>query len=444
MGEIKSNELGSKKNLGYRAGDLIGKSGVEKAVEQYLKGERGGRQVEVNSSGQVVRILKTVDAQPGHNIYLTIDHDLQKRAEQLTEGIPSAVAVMDPGTGDILALVSSPSFDPNAFVGGISHSEWNSLIANPFRSLENKVIQGNYPPASTYKIVTAIAGLEEGVIDENTTVYCPGYYEYGNRVFRCWKKWGHGTVDVVKALDNSCDVFFYQAGQKLGVDRLAKYAKAYGLGSPTGIGLAHEARGLIPTAAWKKLRTGVAWMDGENLPIAIGQGYNLVTPLQMVVLISTIGNGGIIYMPRIIKRTESVDTPGRFHVQTWKEDEDAGQIVGRVSVSKKTLEIIRKGLWEVVNGNGTAQIARIDGIEVCGKTGTGQVIGRKTNGDRVRLPDHLKAHAWFVAYAPSNDPGIAVAIIVENGEHGSGTAAPIARELIKLYLENENRKPNSS
>ncbi|MCP4107509.1 MAG: penicillin-binding protein 2 [Desulfobacteraceae bacterium] len=440
LGEINSTEIKKEKYQGYQTGDLIGKSGIENAAEEYLKGKRGGRQVEVNSAGQVVRILKTVEAKPGHNIYLTIDHKLQKKAEELTEGFASAVVAMDPANGEILAMASNPSFNPNAFVGGISTRKWISLNSNPFGPLNNKVIQGNYPPASTYKIITAIAGLEEGVIDENTTVYCPGYYEYGNRTFRCWKRWGHGTVDIIKALDNSCDVYFYQVGQKLGVDLLAKYAKLYGLGSRTGIKLAHEKRGLIPTAAWKKRRTGDEWMEGENLPIAIGQGYNLVTPVQMAVFISAISNGGIIFTPRIIKKMEAADSEApdnpSHSTPVHEQENDTGKIAGRVSVSKKTMDIVKKGLWEVVNGSGTAQIARIEGIEICGKTGTGQVIGRKINGDsgHVRLPDHLKAHAWFVAYAPCDAPKIALAIIVENGEHGSGTASPIARELIKLYL----------
>lgn len=437
LGEINSNELKSGKYTGPRSGDFIGKFGVEKAYEHLLWGKRGGQQVEVNVTGQVVRILKTVAARPGNNIYLTIDHRLQKRAEDLLDGMAGAVAVMEPATGGILALVSSPAFDQNAFVNGMSHEKWNSLISNPFRPMENKAIQGEYPPASIFKIITAIAALEEKIINEKTTFYCPGYYKYGDRAFRCWKKDGHGRVDIFKALAESCDVYFYQVGQKLGVDRLAWYAKACGLGSPTGINLDHEARGLVPTAAWKKRRTGVTWQRGETLLVAIGQGYNLVTPLQMLVLTSAVANGGIRYKPLIVKTIETAEgkiiSTDSLHTKR--------EIAGKLPASRQTLEIVKKGLWNAVNvRKGTATIARIDGIAISGKTGTAQVVGRKQNdtSDERPLAAHLKPHAWFVAFAPSDEPKMAVVVIVEHGEHGSSTAAPIARELIRLYLKQED------
>ena len=429
LSEISAEELKYEKYAECKSGDFIGKFGVEKAYEQFLRGKRGGRQVEVNATGQVVRVLKTVDALPGHNVYLTIDQALQRKAEVLLEGKVGAIAAMNPSTGHILALASSPSFDQNAFVNGMSHEQWNSLISNPFRPMENKAFQGEYPPASTYKIITAIAGLEEGVVDENTSFFCPGYYKFGDRVFLCWKKGGHGNVNMRKALAQSCDVYFYQVGQKLGVDRIAKYAKASGLGSPTGISLGHEARGLIPTSAWKKNRTGISWQGGETLSVAIGQGYNLVTPLQMLVLTSALAQEGNIYKPLIIKK---IETAGGKIV---KQNEP--QPVGKLPASKQTLGIVKEGLWQVVNKQGgTAKIARIDGISVSGKTGTAQVVGRKKSDD-TREPDrtdHFKSHAWFVSYAPSEEPQIAVAVLVEHGGHGSSAAAPIARELIQTYL----------
>lgn len=432
LSQISTDELKSPKYQGYSRGDFIGKFGVEKTFEQFLNGRPGGRQVEVNANGQVVRILKMVDAQPGHNIYLTIVEDVQKKAEELLGDRAGAVVAMEPRTGGILAMASSPAFDQNIFVSGMSHEEWDSLNSNPFRPMTNKAIQGEYPPASTYKIVTAIAGLEEGVINENTEFYCPGHYRFGDRVFHCWKRGGHGYVNVVKALAQSCDVFFYQVGEKLGVDRLAFYAKACGLGSSTGICLDHESPGLIPTAAWKKLRTGVPWQAGETLSISIGQGYNLATPLQMLCLTSAIANNGTRYLPFIVKKIETAAGETVF--------EGGGQIAGQIPVSKKTLDIVEKGLWAVVNNvRGTASIAKIDGIDICGKTGTAQVIGRKKNDntkDEDRL-DHFKSHAWFVAYAPSSDPQIAVAVLVEHGEHGSSAASPVARELIKTYLLKE-------
>ncbi len=433
LSEINSDELKSGKYSGCSSGDFIGKFGVEKAYGSYLRGKRGGRQIEVNATGQVVRTLRTVDALPGHNIYLTIDLKLQQKAEELLKGMAGAAIAMDPATGEILALASSPSFDQNSFVDRMSHKQWKALVSNRFRPMENKAVQGEYPPASTYKIVTAIAGLEEGIIDKNTIFYCPGYYKFKGRGYRCWKKQGHGNVNVVTALAESCDVFFYQLGQKLGIDRLAWYAKACGLGSPTGIKLDNEASGLVPTAAWKKRRTGIAWQRGETLSVAIGQGYNLVSPLQMAVLISAVANGGVRYKPFILKK---IETPEAEILSNGGFDTKK-KIAGKLPASRQTLEIVKKGLWEAVNvRKGTATIARIDGIDISGKTGTAQVVGRKQNEtfDEQAVASHLKPHAWFVAFAPSDEPKIAVAVIVEHGGHGSSTAAPIARELIRTYL----------
>ena len=391
--------------------------------------------MEVNVRGQVVRVLKTVDALPGRNLYLTIDERLQKEAESLLSEKVGAVVAMDPANGYILAMVSNPTFDQNAFVSGLSHDEWNALLSNPDHPMTNKVLQGEYPPASTYKIVTAIAGLEEGVVDEKTIIYCPGYYAYGDRVFRCWRRGGHGKVDMYRAITESCDVYFYQVGEGVGVDRLADYATALGLGSPTGINLDNEAKGLIPTAAWKRQRMGERWQKGETLAIAIGQGFNLTTPLQMATLVAAIANGGTVYRPIIVKAIETAD--GGL-VQDGKP-----YIAGRLNMSDKTLSIIRQGLWGVVNGEkGTARGSRLKGIEMSGKTGTAQVVGRKKGEERAKKSDEevehqFKDHAWFVAYAPSKDPAIAVAVIVEHGEHGSSAAAPIAKAVIQLYLDNK-------
>ena len=432
LSEISPEELKSGAYPDCRSGDLIGKFGAEKVYENHLRGKRGGRQVEVNANGLVVRILKTVDAEPGHNVYLTIDKVLQRRSEELLDGVVGAAVAIEPGSGHILALASSPSFDQNSFVGGITHQKWDSLISNPFRPMSNRAIQGEYPPGSTYKILTALAGLEEGVIDEKTTFFCPGHYRFGNRVYRCWKKGGHGSVAIIKAVEESCDVFFYQVGQRLGVDRLAWYAKAAGLGSPTGIFLDQEARGLIPTAAWKKRRTGVPWQAGETLSIAIGQGFNLATPIQMAVLAAAVANGGKRYRPMILNRIELADG------QILQESEP--KLAGKIPVSPSNLDLIKLGLWRVVNGeNGTARGSRLEDIDMSGKTGTSQVISRKEDDSLPEedMPVHLRSHAWFVAYAPSENSRIAVAVVVEHGEHGSGAAAPIAKEMIKTYLRNK-------
>ena len=432
LSEISPTELKSGSYPDCRSGDLIGKFGAEKGYENLLRGKRGGRQVEVNANGLVMRILKTVEAEPGHNVYLTTDQQLQHRAETLLEGVVGAAVAIEPDTGQILALASSPSFDQNFFVGGITHEQWDSLISNPFRPMSNRAIQGEYPPGSTYKIITALAGLEEGVIDDQTTMNCPGHYRFGNRVYRCWLKGGHGKVDIIKAVEESCDVFFYQVGDRLGVDRLAWYAKAFGLGSPTGIFLDQEAHGLIPTAAWKKKRTGIPWQKGETLSVAIGQGFNLATPLQMAVLAAAVGNGGNRYQPMLLDRIQSVDG------EVLQENEP--RLTGKLPISPVNLGLVKLGLWKVVNGEkGTARGSRLADIDLSGKTGTSQVVSRKEDETLAEedVPIHLRAHAWFVAYAPSEQPTIAVAVVVEHGEHGSGAAAPIAREMIKTYL----RKP---
>jgi len=412
-----------------KAGDFIGKFGVEKTYDTFLMGKRGGRQVEVNVKGQVVKVLKTVNSISGNNLFLTIDLNLQKKAEELLHGKAGAAVAMDPRTGHILAMASSPAFDQNAFVNGMTHKHWRSLVSNPFRPMENKAIQGEYPPASTYKIITAIAGLEEGIIDEHTTLYCPGHYKYGGRDYKCWKKGGHGKVNVVKAISESCDVFFYQVGLRVGVDKIAFYSKGCGLGSKTGIQLDHEGHGLVPTAAWKKRRTGVPWQKGETLSVAIGQGYNLTTPLQMLTLISSVANGGIRINPLILKNVKTPEGNIIF--------EPDSQVAGKLPLSRKTLNLVKRGLWEVVNGDrGTARGSRIKGIEISGKTGTAQVFSRKENDTTKEneRPLHMKSHAWFIAYAPSTVPKIATAVIVEHGEHGSSAAAPIAKGLIETYL----------
>lgn len=432
LGEINAKELQSSRYLGCKSGDYVGRFGVEKAFENQLRGKRGGRQVEVNVKGQMVRVLKTVDAVPGNNLSLTIDSGLQKRAEELLADKVGAVVAMDPNTGYVLTMASNPSFDQNEFVSGLSHDEWNALISNPDRPMENKVVQSEYPPASTYKIVTAIAALEEGVIDEKTEVYCAGQMAFGDRVFRCWKKGGHGEVDIYRALAESCDVYFYQAGLAIGVDKLAAHAREFGLGSPTGISLDNEAYGLIPTSEWKRRRLGSSWQRGETLNVAIGQGYNLSTPIQMLVLVAAVANGGTQYEPQIVKHIGTADGVTVKDVQP--------KVKKKLNIGSKTLEIVKKGLWQVVNGNrGTARGIQLKGIPISGKTGTAQLVARKESEEEdAREEEELhprhRPHAWFVAYAPSEDPRIAVAVIVEHGEHGSTAAAPIAKEIIADYL----------
>jgi penicillin-binding protein 2 len=386
--------------------------------------------VEVDASGRLVRVLQTVDPVPGMNVFLTLDKELQTTAEQALEGKVGAVVALDPGNGDVLVMASSPSFDQNDFIGGISSVKWKTLISDPDRPMTNKAIQGEYPPASTYKILSAIAVLEENAVDTKTSWFCNGVHKYGNREYRCWKKWGHGDVAIVNALEESCDVYFYHVGEILGVDTLAKYATGCGLGRVTGIELGNERPGLVPTSAWKKRRFGIPWQGGETLSVVIGQGFNLVTPLQMAVFISAVGNNGTLYRPRILK---SVQTPGGETVVTREPE-----ITGGLPAGAQTLKIVQQGLRKVVESEaGTARHIRIKGVEIAGKTGTAQVFSIKKKDrteEKKQLEYHLRDHAWFVCYAPADNPVIAVAVIIEHGEHGSTAAAPVALKVVRSCL----------
>ena len=427
LGEINARELSSGKHPEASVGDFIGKFGAEKVMEPLLRGSQGGRQVEVDVRGRVIRELKRVEADPGENIYLTVNTELQKRSEALLKGDVGAVVALDPRNGAVLAMASSPTFDQNDFVSGLSYAKWNSLKNDPGRPMENKATQALYPPASIYKIISSIAALEEGLVDARTRYFCTGRHRYGNRVYRCWKRIGHGSTDLVNAISQSCDVYFYEVGERIGVDRLAFYARAAGLGSPTGVELDGEASGLIPTAEWKRRKVGRNWLSGETLSLAIGQSYNLVTPIQMAMLIASVANGGTIYKPYILGK---VETAGGVLVTETKP-----VVKGMLPASKKTLALVQKGLWGTVNTKkGTGKIASIKGVVVAGKSGTAQVVSKGKGDVKKKNIRKFRDHAWFVAYAPVANPTIAVAVIVEHGEGGSTKAAPIARKVIETYL----------
>lgn len=436
LGQVNSKELSSGKFKHVRAGDSIGRYGIEKSFQPFLQGKRGGHQVEVDANGRTIKILKTVQPVAGLDLHLTLDLDLQLKAEQLLADKHGAVVAMDPSNGDILVMASNPSFDQNDFIGGISSKKWNALMQDPGKPMNNKAIQAEYPPASTYKIVTAFAGLMEKQIDQNSKVFCPGHLKYGNRVYRCWNRHGHGEVNLIDSIAQSCDVFFYHYGDKIGVDALAKYAFKCGLGKKTGIRLENEKKGLIPTSQWKMKRFNEPWQGGETLSISIGQGYNLVTPLQMCVLISAVANGGTLYRPRIV--TSIQESSGQI------KEKINPQVTGQLPVSKEALSMVKKGLYEVVQSSlGTARRIAHKDIHIAGKTGTAQVFSIKS-GEKIESEDleyHLRDHAWFVAYAPAEKPEIAISVIIEHGEHGSSAAAPIAGELIKYFVQ--IRKPTN-
>ena len=437
LGEIDEKELREPKDSPYRMGALIGKYGVEYRWEPDLKGIDGGRQIEVDALGREVKPLQSVEPFPGSNVILTIDLGIQRVAEEAFRDKNGVLIAMDPKNGRILAMVSKPSFYPDLFAGNISPEDWKSLLENPYHPLQNKGIQGQYPPGSVFKIVTAIAGLESGIITPDTLFSCAGVYPYGNRSFRCYKEGGHGALSLHRAIVESCDIYFYQLGLKVGVDKIANYANELGLGRKTGIPLPHEKSGNVPSTSWKKKYLGVPWYSGETLSLSVGQGYLNVTPIQLLVLISAIANGGKHYLPQVVERVENI------YGNILKEYPP--QEVGRVAVSEKTLHIVQEALLGAVNEpNGTGWAAALQGTRVAGKTGTAQVVKMAQDfkkGDTNRMPLKFRDHAWFVAYAPFEDPQIAIVALVENGGFGGAAAAPIAKKVIEKYLGLEPSMP---
>lgn len=435
LGEISKTRLKSHKDPSYKQGDFIGKNGLEKVYESVLRGKKGYKEVEVDVSGRELIALRKLPPQSGSNLVLTLDVRIQQELEKLMAGtgpdMKGSVVVMKVQTGEVIAITSNPSFDPNKFAAGISPDNWNELVSDEWHPLQNRSIHGQYPPGSTYKIVTALAGLEEGVIKPDTSVFCPGHFKLGRGRYRCWKKSGHGSVNLHDALVQSCDVYFYTIGHRLGIDTIAKYAKRLGLGSPTGLGLNQEKKGLIPTTQWKLLNRKEPWLLGETIIASIGQGYNLVTPMQQVSMMAAVANGGILLKPYLVKRIEE---PGGRTLKEYFPN-----IVGQSGMDPENLEKVRMALRDVVNGaRGTAKRSRLKNITVSGKTGTAQVVRMKSNeelDDDEITPIKYRDHAWFVAFAPYNKPEIAVAIIVEHGGHGGATAAPIAKKIFKKYFE---------
>ena len=430
LGEVDEGELRQPSDAPYRMGALIGKYGVEYRWEEDLRGVDGGRQIEVDAIGRELKPLQSVDPFPGNNVVLTIDFELQKVAEDAFQDKNGALIAVDPKTGRILAMVSRPSFDPSVFARNITPEEWKALTENPFHPLQNRGIQGQYPPGSVFKIITAIAGLETGAITAQTQMNCAGAYPYGNRDFRCWKEGGHGTLSLHRALVESCDIFFYQLGLKAGVDAIAHYAQEFGLGKLTEIPIPHEKAGTVPSTSWKKKRFGVPWYSGETLSLSVGQGYLNATPLQLVSLISAVANGGRLYLPQVVERVENI------YGSALKEY--APVEAGRASVSESTLRIVQEALLGVVNEpHGTGSVCAIKDVKVAGKTGTAQVVRMAQDakrGDMNRLPAKFRDHAWFVAYAPFEDPTIAVVVLVEHGGFGAAAAAPIAKKVIEKFM----------
>lgn len=399
VGEVTKKDLEILSHGDYRGGDVIGKGGVEQFYEETLRGSPGEESIEVDARGRRVRVLDRKEPVPGQTIRLTVDFGAQSLAAELMAGRKGAVFAMDVQNGDVKVLYSSPAFDINPLAWGVSSREWNRLLNDPERPMMNRVISGTYPPGSPFKVVTLYAALAEGAITERTTYNCTGAFRLGDRVFRCWKRTGHGRVDIIDSLKESCGVYFFQAGLKTGIDALVYWSSQFGIGERTDIDLPGEAPGVIAGKEWKRANMRENWYPGDTVNYSIGQGYLLVTPVQVAVLYAAIANGGTLVRPRLVAerplKTRSLD------------------------LSEKNLGILRKGLREVVRG-GTGRAAGGFGVELSGKTGTAQ----NPHGDD---------HAWFVGYAPAENPRYVAIAIVEGGGKGSSVAAPVVGRLL-AYL----------
>ena len=427
LGEISELQLQHSKELGYYPGDLVGQAGLEQVYEAVLRGQSGVRQVEVDALGRETQLITARPPTPGMDLVLTLDLQLQQLAERLLEGHSGSIVALDPRNGQILALASQPAFDPNAFVPRPSPATWRALSTDPHFPLHNRAAQGQYPPGSVFKIVTALAALADGVITPQTTVCCPGYYDYGGRSFHDWRASGHGCMQLRQALTQSCDVYFYHVGQLLGIDRLAHHANALGFGQPTGFAVGLEKSGLIPSSQWKRQVRGQPWYAGETISVAIGQGYTTVTPLQVANMLATLANGGTLYKPSIVLRQATLHDPAPI--------ETPPMVLHQLHVPPQYIAAVQQGLWSVVNDpRGTGKLAHHDQIAIAGKTGTAQAVPLAEHGRQEQLPEQYRDHAWFVAYAPFEAPRIAIVVMIEHaGKHG-GDFAGYGKTLIEAYL----------
>lgn len=410
--KIDEKEMKYYLSKGYSLDWMVGKSGVEKKYEEYLRGKNGGLFMEVDNRGRLVRIIGFEKWDKGNDVILTIDYSVQKAAEDALSKLPykrGAAVCIDSFTGRIIAYAVKPGYDLNYF------SSYRELKQNEVIDEFNIPISGLYPPASTFKIITTIAGVESGKIDENTKFYCPGYYNAGNRIFRCWEKKGHKEIGLIDALSNSCDVYYYNVGYTIGPYIIESIAKKFRLNEKTQIDLPYEKSGKI-FGPRSRMETKGYWFIGDTLNMAIGQGETLVTPMELAVMMMAISNGGYFYKPYYVDRV--VSSNGDIILKNKPE------LIAKVDLKEKTYEIIRKALRKVVV-DGTGKLANVDGVDVYGKTGTAQNPAGKD-------------HAWFVSFAEKDGKSIAISVLIEHGEHGSSAAAPVAREIIKAYYKSDN------
>ena len=424
VGFASEEQLAREKFQGLFPGSIIGEYGVERIYERTLRGQAGRKLVEVDALGHEKRMLSVDKPQVGNDVHLTIDFRLQKLAEDLLGEEAGAIVALDPQTGELLALASRPSFDPNALSRGLRSDEWNAILQDPRHPLTNRAIQGEYPPGSTFKIIMAAAALETDAIGLTDTLQCVGRFRFGRRTFRDWKKYGHGAVDLHHAITHSCDVYFYRLGHRMGIETIAASAKQFGLGARTGIDLPAERTGLVPSPEWKQRTRGEPWYPGETISVSIGQGFVTVTPLQMARVVAMIGNNGIPVQPHVVR---GVRERGGEWIEKWTPAQGPS-----LALQPHQLGAIQAALGAVVT-KGTARRARSSMVRIAGKTGTAQVVSLRPESEK-ETPKKFRDHAWFVAYAPIERPDVAVTVLLEHMGHGGSAAAPLAKELIETYL----------
>lgn len=414
MQEASLDDIQSGSYLGRRLGDMLGKTGIEKIYEEDLVGTEGQVLEVVDSLGRSVREIWRREPRAGKNITLTLDSDIQRTAEELLEGREGAVVVIDPKTGGVLALASFPNFDPNKFITRFTPEEWQALVSNPSHPLENRALRGLYSPGSLFKMTMGIVGLATGTVTDRTVFQCDGQALIYGHPFACWYEPGHGLVNLYSALRQSCNIYFYNVGRRAGIEEIARYARMLGFGSKTEIDLTGEKEGLVPDAEWKRNTRSLPWYPGETISVSIGQGPLLVTPLQMACHTALVANRGLPVRPHLLKMEE-------------KEE------LRPVAIPSTLFDKVIEGMWQVVNAEGTARSVKIAGMDICGKTGSTQVISRETAEKLEESRRITKTHSWFTGFAPRQNPRVVVTIIVEHGGGGGETAAPLARKIFEVF-----------
>jgi penicillin-binding protein 2 len=430
VGEVNDAQVTDSDGL--KSGDIVGQAGIEKVYNSLLMGADGAKRVVVNSVGREIRVLDEDPPTEGKRLQLTIDADVQRAVEDAfkASGFNGASVVLDPSNGDVLAFTSVPAYDPNAFAAGVDRATWASLNTDADRPLNDRAIQGRYSPGSTFKMAVALAGLEEGIITPDFHAHCAGHANFYGRDFKCWKKGGHGAIDLRHAIEQSCDVYFYTVGNMVGVDKINKWATLLGLGVKSGIDLPNEVQGLVPSTEWKREKMHEKWYAGETISVSIGQGQVSLTPVSMAVYMATLANGGTRVTPHLLKAVD--DGNG------WKPVPPPPP-QSKIDIDPQKLQAIRDGLWMVVNAAGTGGTARIAGHDVSGKTGSAQVI---SNAGRAaaRTTKNLRDHGWFVFFAPRDNPTIAGVVFAEHGIHG-GNAARITHHILDTFFAKKEGRP---